>query len=204
MTKPSRLPGILALAAATGLLFPSAAFADDPSGSGGDSGIDSVSGAYIAIGAGALIAGLLLWDALTDESADQGMETQPVEQAGSTGIDWSTVSPEQGVSGLIAVSALDPSLLETASLLVVELDGLSGYPVYGEPVELGGASGRDAFTLAKDFFGAGFLVTLSPEADSMRIEVHGPDGLLDSRGARTGGIVTAAEEILGVLATPGN
>lgn len=203
MTKPFRLPGLLALAASTGLMIPSAAFADDPSGSGGDSGIESVSGAYIAIGAGALIAGLLLWDALTDENADQGGEALAVEQEGTTGIDWSTVTPEQDAGVLIAVSALDPSLLQTASLLVVELDGLSGYPVYGEPLELGGASGRDAFALSRDFFGAGFLVTLSPEADSMRVEIQGPEGLLDSRGARTDGYISVAEAIVGVLATSG-
>lgn len=192
----------LLLAAAAGLVFPASAFADDTPGSSGGSGGSSFSGGLIAVGAGALIAGLLLWDALSDdggETVEPGVNLQDVP--GSTGIDWASVAPLDGGSDdLVAVSATDRGLYGAASALVRELDALSGYPVYGEPVELGGASGPEAFSLAASFFEAGWLVVLVPEADSMRVEVYGSGGL---KGAFTGDPAdagAAAERVVGVLA----
>ncbi|MDM7992551.1 MAG: hypothetical protein QUS11_04500 [Candidatus Fermentibacter sp.] len=192
----------LLLAAAAGLVLPVSAFADGSPGSSGDAGDSSVSGSLIAVGAGALIAGFLLWDALSGDG-EAAVEPAAVEQdpAGSTGIDWSSVAPVDGGSDdLITVSAAGVGLSGAAAALVRELDSLSGYPVYGEPVELGGASGDEAFSLAASFFDAGWLVLVTPEADSMRVEVYGPGGLEGSFGGDPADAGSAAEGVVGVLA----
>lgn len=192
----------LALAAAAGLALPWNAFADDTPGSSGDTDGSSVSGSLIAVGAGALIAGLLLWDALSGDG-EEAVETAPTLQdsPGSTGIDWSSVAPVDGGSeNLITVSAAEGGLSGAASALVRELGALSGYPVYGEPVELGGASGMEAFSLAASFFEAGWLVLVTPEADSMMVEVYGPGGLEGSFGGDPADAGSAAEGVVGVLA----
>jgi hypothetical protein len=176
--------------------------ADDPSGSSGSS-TDSGGGTYIAIGAGALIAGLLLWDALSGEDEEAVAQVTPLETV-STGIDWTMVQTDaEEAPGLIAVTAMLPAMLDEATALVGELRGLSGYVVYEEPIELGGAGGTEAFALARDFFGAGWLVTVAPEADSMRVEIYGPDGLLDTRGVPSTDLRPVAEGIVGVLSASG-
>ena len=196
----------LLLAAAAGLVFPASASADGSPGSSGSADDASVSGTLIAVGAGALIAGLLLWDALSGDEADVAEPATVAQDApGSTGVDWASVAPVDGGSdNLIAVSATDGSLSAAAAALVRELDALSGFPVYGEPVELGGASGAEAFSLAGSFFDAGWLVLVSPEADSMRVEVYGPGGLEGSFGGDPADAGSSAERVVGVLAGCGD
>ncbi|HOZ18690.1 MAG TPA: hypothetical protein PLF04_10235 [Candidatus Fermentibacter daniensis] len=181
------LSTILAAVAASGLVLPSSAFADNPGG-GSSSSEDSASlSAYIAIGAGVVVAGLLLLDALSDSDAEpvpaDGPSRAPDTAPGtSTGIDWSSVVPSGPARvNVIAVVPRDASLQDRAGRLIQELDRVSGFPVYDEPVILGGASGAEAYALARDFFDAGWMVALSSEADSVRIEIYGPGGLLDSR-----------------------
>lgn len=207
MSSPFRIIStILVAGAASGLVFPAGAFADDPGGSSGSEDSASAS-AYVAIGAGVVIAGLLLLDALSDSDGEQAVEPSPLpdtDPGSPTGIDWSSVVPTgSDPVEVIAVVPGDETLHDLAGWLIQELDSISGFPVYDEPVILGEASGVDAYSLARDFFDAGWMVYLSPEADSVRMETYGPEGLLDSRGIASDGAAAAAGSVIDALSAAG-
>lgn len=197
---------ILMAGAASGLVFPARAFADDPGGSSGSDDSASAS-AYVAIGAGVVIAGLLLLDALSDSDGVPAVEPSPLPETdpgSSTGIDWSSVVPiGSDPVDVIAVVPRDESLHDLAGRLIGELDSISGFPVYDEPLILGEASGMDAYSLARDFFDAGWMVSLYTEADSVRMETYGPEGLLDSRFIARDGAAAAAGFVIDALAAAG-
>lgn len=125
-----------------------------------------------------MVAGLLLLDALSDSDAEpvpaDGPSRAPDTAPGtSTGIDWSSVVPSGPARvNVIAVVPRDASLQDRAGRLIQELDRVSGFPVYDEPVILGGASGAEAYALARDFFDAGWMVALSSGAGSVRLEIY--------------------------------
>lgn len=156
-----------------------------------------------------MVAGLLLLDALSDSDAEPvpaaGPSRAPDTAPGtSTGIDWSSIVPAGPAQvNVIAVVPRDASLQEPAGRLIQELDRISGLPIYDEPVILGEASGADAYALVRDFFDAGWMVALSSEADSVRIEIYGPGGLLDSRGIAPDEEAAAAGFVIDALTAAG-
>lgn len=143
----------------------------DPSGSSGDGGELKLD-AWLAIGAGAVVMGLLLWDAFGSEPAVETPEVPAVD----TGIDWSSVeTPEPAATGSIVVSPADGGSQDAAQAILVELRTASGIAVYGDPVML---AGEDRFGMARDFFGAGWLVVVSAAEDSALVSLEDGTGLV--------------------------
>lgn len=161
----------------------------DPSGSSGDDGELKLD-AWLAIGAGAVVMGLLLWDAFGSEPPVETPEVPPVD----TGIDWGSVeAPEPAATGAIVVSPADEGSQQAALAILDVLRATSGISVYGDPVML---AGDDRFAMARDFFGAGWLVVVSAAADSAHVSLEDGTGLLWSGSFAASDVSGAAPAVL--------
>jgi hypothetical protein len=168
------------------ILTGATAAAGEPGSS--DSGSDGNVDAIIALGAVALITGILVFDILSDGDQDTTVPAGDEIPVVPTGVDWSSVDPvEQGELLLVVASGGAP--VESGELLDrLEHMAPAAYRVFPDVVELGEAGGEAAFELASSFFEADIVV------------VVGTGGMLEILG-REGSVYSGpAGDMEGVLA----
>ncbi len=168
----SRLPGILMIL----LLLDFTAVSHVASASGPDAASETDEGssidAYLAIGAAAVVGGLLLLDVLGDD--DGGTEEAALVP---TGVDWSVV--ERDVASRMVTVAVSGSGREAEEAM--DAIGGSGAPagllLYPDPLDLGDAGGPEKFAMASGFFGVELLVVVPRDASEGTAEVYSSGGL---------------------------
>jgi len=142
----------------------------------GDSDSDSSFDIYMAAGAAALVAGLLVLDMMSDR--DRQEDAGEVAVVDSTGIDWGAVEdsiePDTAVLGLCCASP-GPDSRCPDLLLELQLAADRGIEVYPDLLDLGPSVGDgSALETARAFFGVDLLVV----ADEEGVALVGQDGII--------------------------
>lgn len=135
-------------------LLASAYAAPAGSGGGGSSPADDTSlEGWFALGAAALVAGILIWDIFRDS----GDESAPPETpAGETGVDWAALQPVPTLPVVLGVSVLPGhDGWHTAQYLQKLLLPLEdhGFRFGGDPVDFGRLPPHQQARMAMDFLG---------------------------------------------------
>jgi len=131
------------------------------SGSSSDSADESIEG-WLALGAAAMVAGLLIWDVLRDNGETPAVTPEALETVDSTGIDWTQLQAgpvESAVS--IGVSVFPGengwSLAQYFQKLLLPLED-EGFTFGGDPVNLGAIPMAEQAAMADDFLGFSWFV----------------------------------------------
>lgn len=133
------------------------------SGSGSSSGSEdeNIEG-WLALGAAAMVAGLLIWDIVRDTEETPTVTPEASETVDSTGIDWAhlqAVPPESAI--VIGVSVFPGGhgweLAQYFQKLLLPLED-EGFTFGGDPVNLGAISMTEQAAMAEDFLGFSWFV----------------------------------------------
>lgn len=151
-----------------------ASAAGEPGSSSSDS--DGDVDAIIALGAVALISGIIIYDILSDGPQDQAVPDGDATPLVPTGVDWSTVDPVApgGLSLIVASGGAPGESREFLDLLADRAP--AEYSVFPDVVELGEVSGDAAFELASSFFEADIVVVVSSGGILPGLEIIGREG----------------------------
>ncbi len=184
MNRPCRTASVvLAL-----ILMSSSAVMAAGGGGGGeadDGGGDTMT--YITIGLAAVVGGLLLLDVLSSSEEAEGSvsedELMVQEQTSTdTGVDWSAAFPDQSEAAVLGVAVFESQdRVSSAARLMeaVSTAAPNGFPVFGDPLDLGPVSPEQGAIMASEYFGIDYLIFLSDAADdSVTIGVASPDSVL--------------------------
>jgi len=151
------LLAVVFLVSTTAGAFPSGS----GSGSSSDSSDESIEG-WLALGAAAMVVGLLIWDVLRDNGETPAVTPEALETVDSTGIDWTQLQAgpvESAVS--IGVSVFPGengwSLAQYFQKLLLPLED-EGFTFGGDPVNLGAIPIAEQAAMADDFLGFSWFV----------------------------------------------
>jgi len=156
--------------------------ASDVSG-GSDGPAGGNSDLVLAVGATLAVATLLILDILHDSRATQAETTEavPLPEVESTGVDWSSVESVLADSTIVvAVAPCSPDLDTPAGSLLGSLEEMAphGVTVVADLLDLGGATGPEAFGMASEFFGASRLVLMAGGEDDPELTLISARGVL--------------------------
>lgn len=128
-----------------------------PAGSGGgtsSSSDDTNLEGWFALGAAALVAGLLIWDIVSDSRQEQAVASEASSSIQETGIDWETLQGVPLNDLVIGVSVFPArngwALAQYFQQLLLPLED-EGFAFGGDPVNLGSLSPSEQAAMAGDF-----------------------------------------------------
>ncbi len=156
-----------------------AAVAGTPGGgsspSGGD---DSKLEGWFALGAAAAVAGILIWDIISDSAREEASSDSGAREVVPTGIEWASLRPAPGEDTVIGISVFPGNdgwnLAHYFQQLLLPLED-RGYLFPGGPMNLGATTPERQAAMARDFF----------ECDRFVAATDSSLALLDGEGART-------------------
>lgn len=197
----NRYRGTAAAVLAAVFLLTSSVAAD--SGGGGSTTTDTGSNdmTYITIGLALLVGGFLAYDAITDSGEEEVEEPGgPSRGIIDTGVDWDRAlsADTDGIVSMAVSVFPGPEGQQRSMQLIGALTEMSNdnVRVYGDPVELGAGPEVQRAALAKEFFGADYLVFQVGEQDSvLQLGVANPDSILwtSTDQSNNSAVVTATE-----------
>ncbi len=156
------------------------------SAAGGGGGIEdeerNLTG-YVAIGVAVLVAGFLIYDAISDNSDgntndDTTDAVNPVIV--DTGIDWEAVESEdvpQAIELVVAVFPGESGFEQAAEVIGIISDESDDIwlAVYPDPIELGYGSAVESALLAESYFNADYLLLVEQTDDGYMIVLADSD-----------------------------
>ncbi len=193
--------GTAAAVLAAVFLLTSSVAADSGGGGSTTTDTDSNDMTYITIGLARLVGGFLAYDAITDSGENAAEEPGGSSQGIiDTGVDWDrALSADTDGIVTMAVSVFPgPDGQQRSMQLVGALTEMTddNIQVYNDPVELGRGPEVQRAALAREFFGADYLVFQVAEQDSLlQFGVASPDSILwtSSDQSNYSAVVTATE-----------
>jgi hypothetical protein len=133
------------------------------SGSGSSSGSEdeNIEG-WLALGAAAMVAGLLIWDIVRDTEETPTVTPEASETVDSTGIDWANLQAVPLESAVVIGVSVFPGgngweLAQYFQKLLLPLED-EGFTFGGDPVNLGAISMTEQAAMAEDFLGFSWFV----------------------------------------------
>lgn len=140
------------------------------SGGGGSSGSDdsNIDG-WLALGAAAIVAGILIWDIFRDSEPDDAPAHSTVTpDPQETGIDWTALHPSMEDPLILGVSVFPGdrgwSLAQYFQQLLLPLED-RGVFFTGDPINFGGMPPSQQAAMAGDFLGCTWY--LAPGSESL-------------------------------------
>lgn len=110
---------------------------------------------WIALGAAAAVAGILIWDVISDSDGESAPPDSASATVVSTGIEWNTLRPVRDGATVIGISVFPGSngwnLAQYFQQLLLPLED-RGYLFAGDPVNLGAMDAPQQAAMARDFF----------------------------------------------------
>ncbi len=133
-----------------------------PAGSGGggsSSSDDSNLEGWFALGAAALVAGILIWDVIRDSRAETADDT--IAALEGTGVDWTALSTHTDEAAVLGISVFPGTdglhLARYFQKLLLPLED-RGFVFGGEPLNLGSISLTEQAAMAEDFLGINWFI----------------------------------------------
>jgi hypothetical protein len=121
--------------------------------SAGDDGVELEG--WIALGAAAVVAGILIWDVMSDSGGESAPSDSAAAAVVPTGIEWTSLRPLRDGATVVGVSVFPGddgwNLAQYFQQLLLPLED-RGYLFAGDPMNLGPLEARQQAALAGDFF----------------------------------------------------